>query len=44
MLPAPASEQTEPPRLLRVPLADEVTDLENGLPVGLQQKLAGRFV
>lgn len=30
--------------LLRVPLADQVTDLEDGLPVGLQKKLAGRFV
>lgn len=30
--------------LLRVPLADQVTDLEDGLPVSLQKKLAGRFV
>lgn len=30
--------------LLCVPLADQVTDLEDGLPVSLQKKLAGRFV
>ena len=33
-----------PPHLLRVPLADQVADLQDGLPVGFQQKLAGRFV